>query len=387
MYKSIHFEISNIKQINNWLCRVNKTILIFIQISHLMAYPHFKFYKRQDILSITRLRRFETRLGECFQHLPDAPLAEALSESKAQYVLIGIPEDIGVRANYGVGGTETIWLPFLQALCNMQSTDAFTGEEVILLGYFDFSDIKSLITANAKNQDELMDAYRHAVANIIDNEVENLVKVISTAGKTPIVIGGGHNNAYPLIKGAAKGLQKTGKLSNASVNVINADAHSGYRIAEGRHSGNSFRYAMEEGFLKKYAVIGLQESYNSQRVMDDLYSNIHIQYATFEDISLREKLNFRQAIVQAISFTEDSFTGIELDMDCIEQMLTSASNPSGFTALQARQYINFTAYYPNIAYLHICEGATQLANGGSNAFAAKLVSELVSDFVKVNRKQ
>ncbi|MCC6288259.1 MAG: arginase family protein [Chitinophagaceae bacterium] len=351
-----------------------------------MSYPHFKFYNRQDILSITRLRHFETKLGECIQHLQDKPLAEALSQSKAQYVIVGIPEDIGVQANYGVGGTETIWLPFLQALCNMQSTDAFTGEEVILSGYFDFSDIKSIITANAKSQDELIDACRHAVANIIDNEVEDLVKVIISAGKIPVVIGGGHNNAYPLIKGAAKSLQKAGKLSGTAINVINADAHSGYRIAEGRHSGNSFRYAMEEGFLKKYAVIGLQENYNSQRVIDDLYSNIHIQYSSFEDISLREKLNFRQAIVQAISFTEESFTGIELDMDCIEQMCTSASNAFGFTALQARQYINFTAYYPNIAYLHICEGAAQLINGQSNTFAAKLVSELVSDFIKVNRK-
>lgn len=351
-----------------------------------MSYPHFKFYKRQDILSITRLRRFETKLGECIQHLQDKPLAEALSQSKARYVVVGIPEDIGVRANYGTGGTETIWLPFLQTLCNMQSTDLFTGEEVILSGYFDFSDVKSLITANAKNQDELIDACRHAVANIIDTEVEDLIKVICAADKIPVVIGGGHNNAYPLIKGTAKGLHKAGKLTHSAISVINADAHSGYRIDEGRHSGNSFRYAMEEGFLRKYAIIGLQENYNSQRVMDDLYSNINIQYVSFEDISLREKLNFRQAIAQAISFTEESFTGIELDMDCIEQMLSSTSNPSGFTALQARQYINFTACYPNIAYLHICEGAAQLSNGQSNAFSAKLVSELVCDFIKGNRR-
>lgn len=362
-----------------------KTMLIFIQI-YPMAYPHFKFYKRQDIMSITRLRRFETKLGECFQTLPDKPLTEALAESKAQYVLIGIPEDIGVRGNFGIGGTETIWLPFLQSLCNMQSTDAFTGEELLLLGYFDFSDIKSLITANAKNQDELIDACRHAVANIIDVEVEDLVKIICAANKTPVVIGGGHNNAYPLIRGAAKGLHKTGKGSTPSINVINADANTGYRITEGRHSGNSFRYAMEEGFLKKYAIIGLQESYNCQRVMDDLYSNINIQYSSFEDISIREKLNFRQAVVQAISFTEEAFTGIELDLDCVEQMLTSAATPSGFSTLQARQYINFTAYYPNIAYLHICEGAAQLINGQANAFSAKLVSELVSDFVKANRR-
>lgn len=351
-----------------------------------MAYPHFKFYTRQNILSITRIRKFETKLGECFQSLAGKPLAEALTASKARYIIIGIPEDIGVRGNYGTGGTETLWLPFLQTLCNTQSTDIFTGEEVAVLGYFDFSDIKSLITANAKTQDELIDACRHAVANIIDNEVEDLIKIIIAANKMPIVIGGGHNNAYPLIKGAAKGLHKAAKQTHPYINVINADAHSGYQLAEGRHSGNSFRYAMEEGFLKKYAVIGLQQGMNSQRVMDDLYSNINIQYTTFEDIALHEKLNLRQAIVQAISFTEEAFTGIELDIDCIAQMLTSTESTSGFTSLQARQYINFTAHYPNVAYLHICEGAAQLSNGQSNAFSAKLVSDLVSDFIKGNKK-
>ena len=50
-------------------------------------------------------------------------------------------------------------------------------------------------------------AYRHAV-HTIDEEVEPLIKLITAAGKIPIVVGGGHNNAYPLIKGAAKGLHK-----------------------------------------------------------------------------------------------------------------------------------------------------------------------------------
>jgi formiminoglutamase len=38
------------------------------------------------------------------------------------------------------------------------------------------------------------------------------------------------------------------------VNAINFDAHSDFRILEGRHSGNGFSYAYEEGFLKKYFI-------------------------------------------------------------------------------------------------------------------------------------
>ena len=64
-----------------------------------MEYPHFRFYKRQDILNLTRLRRFETKLGECLQTINDAPLTEAIAGSKAKFVLLGIPEDIGVAGN------------------------------------------------------------------------------------------------------------------------------------------------------------------------------------------------------------------------------------------------------------------------------------------------
>lgn len=347
-----------------------------------MGYPHFRFYKRQDILSLTRLRRFETKLGECLQTVNENALYESLLESKARFVILGIPEDIGVIANYGTAGTDTAWLSFLKAFCNLQSTDGFSGEEAIAMGHFDFSDIKSMIFSNAKNEEELVDACRHAVANIIDAEAEALLKIIAAAGKIPIVVGGGHNNAYPLIKGVAKGLHKAGKFARAQLNVINADAHADYRSMEGRHSGNGFRYAKEEGYLNRYAVLGLQEGYNSQPMMDELYNNMNIQYSSFEDIFLREKLNFRQAVVQAISFTEDGYTGIELDLDSIEQVLSSATAVSGLTALHARQYISFVSSYAKVAYLHICEGVEQLANGQTNPLVGKLISELVGDFVK-----
>jgi len=347
-----------------------------------MEYPHFRLYKRQDILSLTRLRRFETKLGECLQTISGAPLTEAVMGSKARYILLGIPEDIGIAGNHGTGGADTAWMPFLQSFCNMQSTDTFTGEEVLALGHFDFTDVKALIMANAKNNDEMTDACRHAVANIIDVEVEALIKQIVAAGKTPVVIGGGHNNAYPMIRGTAKGLYKAGLITNPGINVINADAFGGYLHTEGRHSGNSFRYAMEEGFLKKYAIIGLQENHNSQRMLDELYSNINIQYSFFEDICVREKTSFRQAVVQSISFTEESYTGIELSMNCIEQALSSSGGKCGFTALQARQYISFAAGYSQAAYLHICDGAAQLTNGQSDAYTGRLITELVSDFIK-----
>ena len=169
---------------------------------------HFKFYSKADILSLTKVRRFETRMGERVQFLKaGGEWPEVLQESNAKYVLLGIPEDFGVKANYGIGGADTAWLSFLNSFLNIQSNDYLNGENTLLLGHFDFGDIKFLIENNAYNEEEKINAYRHAL-NIIDEEVEDLLKVIASCKKIPIIIGGGHNNAYPIIKGVAKGLPR-----------------------------------------------------------------------------------------------------------------------------------------------------------------------------------
>ncbi|MEI9959443.1 MAG: arginase family protein [Ferruginibacter sp.] len=101
---------------------------------------------------------------------------------------------------------------------------------------------------------KLVEAYRHAV-NIIDEEVENMLKVIAAAKKIPIVIGGGHNNAYPIIKGVAKGLVKAGAIPLAQINCVNLDAHTDYGATEGRHSGNGFKYAEEDATWANIALL------------------------------------------------------------------------------------------------------------------------------------
>ncbi len=343
---------------------------------------HFKFYTKEDILSLTKVRRYETKIGERLKHvLSEASWAEQLQQSTAKFVLLGIPEDIGVKGNYGIGGADTNWLPFLSSFVNVQSNDFFTGEEILLLGHFDFGDIKYLIENTAYGQNELIDAYRHAL-NMVDEEVEAIIKVIAAAKKIPVVIGGGQNNAYPIIKGVAKGLHKAELIQLAQINAINLDAHPDFRTTEGRHSGNGFRYANEDGFLGKYCNICLHENYIPQTVLMDIHNDPFIDYVSYEDIFIREKKNFIQAVAHATGFTEDSYTGIELDLDSIENVLSSAAAPSGVSALQARQYITFAAQDTKAAYLHICEGATQLNDGRRDESTGKLISYLVSDFVK-----
>ncbi len=343
---------------------------------------HFKFYSKEDILSLTRVRRFETKLGERLQFLKQGEeWPEVLQQSGAKYVLLGIPEDFGVKANYGIGGTDTAWLSFLTSFVNMQSNDHLTGENILLLGHFDFGDIKFLIENNAYNPEEKINAYRHAL-NIVDEEVENLLKVIASCKKIPVIIGGGHNNAYPIIKGVAKGLHKADLIPLSQINCINLDAHADYNVSEGRHSGNGFRYAEEDGYLGKYCIVGLHENYITQNVLMDIHNSPFIDYISYEEIFIHERKNFIQAVAHATGFTEDTFTGIEIDLDCVENALSSAITPSGITALHARKYVTFAAQDAKVAYLYISEGATQLADGRKNESTGKLISYLVSDFIK-----
>ena len=346
------------------------------------AMQHLKIYSKKDILSLVKIRRFETKLGERMQVLTEtADIAASITSTDAKYVLFGVPEDLGAKGNYGIGGTDTLWIPFLQSFLNIQSNDFFDGNELLLIGHYDFGDLQYLIDTTAKSDDEKVEAYRHAV-NTVDNEVEQLVKIITEAKKIPILIGGGHNNSYPLIKGAAKGWHKAGVIQLAQINCINLDAHADYRPLEGRHSGNAFRYAEEDGYLQMYCIIGLHENYLPQNVWIDMVNNPFIDCITFEDIFVHEKRTFMQAVSHATGFTEGLLTGIDIDLDCIQNTLSSAMTPVGISPVHARQYISFAAADTKPAYLHICEGATRLADGRSDATSGKLAGYLVSDFVK-----
>ena len=347
---------------------------------------HFTFFKKSDLLAHTRVRRFETKLGERLQVVADpANLEQSLRQSDAQYVVIGIPEDIGVKANDGIGGTETAWEPFVQSFLNLQSNDFIEGSNILMLGYYDFREVSRVIEQNAYDHQEKIDAYRHAVRTV-DEAVEPLIKLIVQYNKVPIVIGGGHNNSYPIIIGAAKGLYKTGKVPLASINSINLDAHADFRPLEGRHSGNGFSYAEEDGFLQKYFVVGLHENYLPQNIWMDIVNNPFIDFISYEDIFVYEKSNFYQAVAQAISFTDDTYTGIEIDLDAVENVLSSAATPCGIGTNHARQFVTLTASQANVAYLHICEGAAKLADGRSNGTVGKLISYLVTDFIKAKEE-
>lgn len=346
-----------------------------------MIPTNFKSFSKKDILAKTNIRTYETKMGETVDYCSENNFESYLTTTEAKYVIIGIPEQIGVLANFGKSGTQTLWPEFLKSFLNIQSNKYLTGQIILLGGYFDFDEELNLINTIARDFTEKVTALRKLTEKI-DDQIEEIVKIICRQKKIPIIIGGGHNNAYGAIKGAAKGLCSASLIPSASINVINLDAHTDFRTKEGRHSGNAFRYAFLNGFLEKYFVVGVHENYLQQYVIEDISSNPSIEYITYEDIFIREQLNFSQAIDKGINFTKENYVGLELDLDSVENILSSATSPTGFTVHQARNFIHKVPLKCKIAYLHICEGATMLENKTLNPLTGKLVSYLLSDFIK-----
>lgn len=345
-----------------------------------MLSQQLRVYNRQTVLSFTKIRKFETRIGEVVQTLNSTTnVEELLKDSDAKFVIVGVPEDIGIKANYAKGTAASAWNSFLQSFLNIQSNDFFDGSDILLLGHLNFAGVAEVIESNAGNADEKIEAYRHSV-NTIDDALEDVVKTITSLRKIPVIISGGHGNAYGCIKGAAKGWHKAGVLPLAQINVMNLDAFAEYKPLEGRHSGNAFRYAEEDGYLEKYCVIGLHENELPQNAWIDIANNPFFDFVTYEDIFIHSKQSFADAVHHAINFTSEALCGVELDLESIQKV---AESQVGISLLQARQFLHLAAIHSQPAYLHIAEPFGRTADNYNAEAIGKMISYLVSDFIKV----
>ena len=329
-----------------------------------------------DLAKITNHRSGEIKFGEKMLTVPkNTDILTFIKECDAQYILFGIPEDIGVRANFGRPGAASAWESAIKSVANIQHNRFCKGSQILVLGQLD---VATEMEA-AKNLDFYNISHRQEFSKLvesIDKEVAHIVSSIILAGKTPIIIGGGHNNAYGNIKGTALAKGKP-------INAVNFDAHSDFRILEGRHSGNGFSYAYEEGFLKKYFIFGLHENYTSKNVLDIIKKiEERVRFNTYDEISIRKEKNFENELSEAFHFIKHDAYGIEIDLDAIPNIASSAMTMSGFSIEQLRQFVHHFGKNENAAYLHICEGAPDLGEEKNNHLIGKLIGYLVTDFIK-----
>ncbi len=325
-------------------------------------------YSAKSTERLINTRVGETKFGERVHFIHNI---EELSTADAKYVLFGIPEDFGVRGNFGKSGTAGAWKSCLDSLLNIQANQYTKPEKVILLGEVDCREAME----KASNLDTSDPNYHQKLGDLvskIDQVVSRIVKKIISAGKIPIIVGGGHNNAYGNIKGASEALKKT-------VNVLNIDAHTDLRKTDYRHSGNGFSFARKDNFLGKYRIFGLHQNYTPEYIFTEMNQSAHDGYRLFEHLLLMPSEKIVQAFREELEFVSHDNFGLELDCDAIKGFPSSAQTPSGFAINMIRNFIRIASEEEHIKYLHICEASP---NEGSQTKVGKALSYFITDFIR-----
>lgn len=286
----------------------------------------------------------------------DYLLKQSLSEAK--YVIIGIRECCGPLANNGRIGAQFAFPAFVTAFLNTQVHEEYPKESLFILG--EVVELEQSMSGQTNKVSEL------------DSFLQLILATYVNANQIPIFVGGGHNNALALMRWASK---------HKKLAVINLDAHADLRSTEVRHSGNSFSTAMEEGVLLHYSVLGLHEAYNNAFIRVAL-KNDQIFHSFYESYLFQQRnlLDDQANILR--HFHSDTQVGLEIDMDSIAYMPSSALSPSGWTLDQVRQFTHhFVKTQKQVAYLNLTEAAP--ISETDSLIVGKALSYLVRDFTGI----
>ncbi len=137
-------------------------------------------------------------------------------------VLLGFPQDEGVRRNQGRPGAAAAPAAIRHGLYRLTPWDASRGTDLSALELLDLGNVRIL-----GGLEESQQALAEGIASLLKAEA------------VPIVLGGGHETAY----GHYLGYVHAGR----DVAIVNLDAHLDVRpLADGLgHSGSPFRQALE----------------------------------------------------------------------------------------------------------------------------------------------
>jgi len=334
----------------------------------------FSAFTQQHCDSLLTLRPNETKLGQqVYLASTQWSLAQNARQAKsagAQFAIIAIAEDVGPRANLGRGGADDAFIASMQQLLNSQSNRFLNGNECAILGQISL-DHSLPITAS-------IEQLRDATAQL-DDIVITAISDVMQAGLEPIVIGGGHNNAYGL-------LMATKAITGLPVAAVNLDPHSDFRPREGRHSGNGFSYAAANGALDHYHILGLHELKNSEQTLEQL-SLFGATWNSVQQIWIRRELSLETALKQiAKSLNQTQLpVALELDVDAIANMPSSAATFAGIPLLDACHYVHYIAKHCSCRYAHFAEAAPACHHAGIDAGyrdAGQSLSELIYAYIQ-----
>lgn len=292
-------------------------------------------------LFFSRHDKNDPRMGE-YVH------CEAAHYASADIVIIGCPQDEGVRRNSGrVGAAE--------------------APDKIREQFY------RLTTFNVKKK--IFDLGNTVIGATLEETHDThcqIVKQVLKDGKRLIVLGGGGDISYP------DGVAMAEVFGPEWWIGVNIDSHLDVRVSEERHNGTTYRQLMDEKHLKPtyFYEVGYQTHFCSP-VYYEYIRNLHVHRISLEllrsrneaDVEIKEQI--RQNFIGHSSSLNTSF-GFDLEaVRSADAPGTSAPSPLG---LRAGEFITLVKYAASLANTKIIEFTEVNPSFDQDGRTAKLVA-------------
>lgn len=296
----------------------------------------------------------DTRVGD-FVRAVDPE--QSVRSTKAGLVLIGYPDDTGVKLNRGRPGAKA-------------GPDSIRKHFYKMAVPANWASIELWDWGNIEPSDDILETHRRA---------ERIAKLCTEKGFAGIFLGGGHDFAAPTFLGCV-----SGTAAQAKWGLINVDPHLDVRPWENKlpHSGTPFRTLLDSGKLvgENFVEFGARESRNSASHWKYCEEK-SVQIDPWENIQVHEKRPselFGYRLWQLQSKTQKLGTTFDMDA-CSDAEGTSAAPVLGFSAWQMVEMAAVAGRCSEVQYLEIAETAPPLdASERSSRIAAEMIHAFMS---------
>ncbi len=270
----------------------------------------------------------------------------AATLKEARYVILGVPFDRTTSFRPGARfGPDAI----RQQSWNFEPYNFETG--------LDLSEIPVHDLGNAEEFGSAEDMVRG---------VRELVRPLWEDGKFPIVFGGDHACAPPVVESAPR---------DASLGVLYLDAHLDFResyLGDRRSHACSARRMVEHLGASRVVVLGVRSMSRDEKEDND---RLGMPYFSAYDI---HRDGIRAVVARALERLGTERVYITLDIDGIDPAYAPATGtpePFGLTPLDVKTVIDLAA--PRLAGLDIMEVSPPWDQGNTSALAARLAREAI----------
>lgn len=281
--------------------------------------PHPSPHSSPSVWSGARPGRFASTIVP-LDSLAPPHVAEAVLAGGG-VALLGVPDDMGVTLNHGRPGAREGPRAFREALCRYGAA--------VPMGQGDGRLAYPRVYPRVVDIGDVMPGTTLAETH---NRVTETVRAIIGHGLFPVVIGGGHDLTFPVVRGAAG--------AHGPLRGVYFDAHLDVRPEPG--SGMSFRALLEAGHARELTLFGVDPLVNTRE---------HFEYFASRGGRLDA---FEPAAWPAT--LEKQFVSLDLDaLDASFAPGVSAMNPSGMPPGRVGDYLEAAGRCPSVAVLDIME--------------------------------